>query len=104
MLRHGPQEGWVTTGAIRLHGTLATRTLPASVERIFLYYFRPGAAGEFAEAALRVKAPAIVFWAPDGLVDPQQPLISKAGVEDLVRVLPRGRFLPIEGTNHYTVL
>jgi pimeloyl-ACP methyl ester carboxylesterase len=88
----------------RADGTLATRTLPTSVEEDLLYYFQPGQAARFADAARRVQAPATVFWAPVGLLDPQQPLMSLEGVEDLVHLLPRGRLWPIEGTNHYTIL
>lgn len=88
----------------RADGTLATRTFPASVEEDLLYYFEPGKAEGFAAAACRVRAPATVFWAPVGLLDPQQPLMSREGVDDLVSLLPRGRLRPIEGTNHYTIL
>jgi pimeloyl-ACP methyl ester carboxylesterase len=88
----------------RSDGTVATRTLPASVEEDLVYIYDPGRAEWFAEAARRVQAPAIVWWAPGGLADPQQPLMTRQNIEALVRLLPRGELVVVEGTNHYTIL
>src|SRR5579859_4634704 len=88
----------------RADGSVVVRTFAEAVEEDLLYFFEPGRAAAFAQAARDVQAPALVFWAPDGLADPQQPLMSRAGIEGLVDLLPRGRMLPVAGTNHYTIL
>lgn len=51
-----------------------------------------------------MKAPAVVCWAPDGLLDPKQPLISRQGIDELAQLIPDALVLPIDGTNHYTIL
>ncbi|HEX8967156.1 MAG TPA: alpha/beta hydrolase [Chloroflexota bacterium] len=88
----------------RADGTVVSRTLAECVEEDLLYFFRPGRVEWFSRTARQVPAPAVVCWATDGLSDPRQPLMSRRGVEGLARLLPRARFVPIEGTNHYTIL
>jgi pimeloyl-ACP methyl ester carboxylesterase len=88
----------------RTDGTVVSRALPAAVEEDLLFYFRPGGAEWFADAARRVRAPTVVCWAPGGLADPQQPLMSRQGINALASLIPGARVLPIDGTNHYTIL
>ena len=88
----------------RPDGTVVSRTVPGAVEEDLLFYFRQGEAERFDEAARRVEAPAVVCWAPVGLLDPKQPLMSRQGIDELAQLLRDARALPIEGTNHYTIL
>lgn len=88
----------------RADGTVVCRTLPVSVEEDLLYYFRPGEAERFAHAAREVRAPTLVCWAPVGLVDPARPLMSRPGIDELAGLIPGAQVLPMDGTNHYTIL
>lgn len=51
-----------------------------------------------------VKAPAVVLWAPVGLLDPEQPLLPRAVVEQVAELLPNGQLVGVAGANHYTIL
>ena len=88
----------------RPDGTVVSRTFPPAVEEDPLYYFRPGAAESFAEAARRIRAPTVLCWAPMGLLDPEQPLMSHQGMDELAELIPQAEVLPIDGTNHYSIL
>jgi pimeloyl-ACP methyl ester carboxylesterase len=88
----------------RADGTVVSRALPAAVEEDLLWSFGPGAAERFAGAARRIKAPSVLFWAPGGLADPRQPLMSRQGIDDFAHLIPDARVVPVEDTNHYTIL
>ena len=50
------------------------------------------------------QAPVLVLWAPLGIVDPRQPLFSRKGLEELVKLLPDGRMQTADGANHLTIV
>ena len=100
-----PFEQYLLAGIDRRpDGTVVSRTFPGAVEEDLLYYFRPGAAEHFAEEAGRIQAPTVLCWAPVGMLDPQQPLMSRQGMEELTQLIPNARLFPIEGANHYSIL
>lgn len=52
----------------------------------------------------RVRAPALLLWAPVGLLAPDQPLIPAPVAQEIVRSLPDGSLREVPGANHYTIL
>jgi pimeloyl-ACP methyl ester carboxylesterase len=52
----------------------------------------------------RVKAPTLIFRAPEGLLTATDCLISPEEAEALACALPRSKLVVVPGTNHYTVL
>ncbi len=52
----------------------------------------------------RVKAPTLIFRAPDGLLTPTDCLMTQEEAEALAHAIPRSKLVVVPGTNHYTVL
>ena len=52
----------------------------------------------------QVKAPTLIFRAPDGLLTPTDCLMTQAEAEALAHAIPRSKLVVVPGTNHYTVL
>jgi pimeloyl-ACP methyl ester carboxylesterase len=52
----------------------------------------------------RVKAPTLIFRAPDGLLTATDCLMTQEEAEALAHAIPRSRLVVVPGTNHYTVL
>jgi pimeloyl-ACP methyl ester carboxylesterase len=52
----------------------------------------------------RVKAPALIFRAPDGLLTPTDCLMTQEEAEAMAHAIPRSKLVVVPGTNHYTVL
>jgi pimeloyl-ACP methyl ester carboxylesterase len=52
----------------------------------------------------QVKAPTLIFRAPDGLLTPTDCLMTQEEAEALAHAIPRSRLVVVPGTNHYTVL
>lgn len=52
----------------------------------------------------RVKAPTLIFRAPDGLLTPTDCLMTQEEAEAMVQAIPRAKLVVVPGTNHYTVL
>jgi pimeloyl-ACP methyl ester carboxylesterase len=52
----------------------------------------------------RVKAPTLIFRAPDGLLTPTDCLMTQEEAEAMARAIPRSKLVVVPGTNHYTVL
>jgi pimeloyl-ACP methyl ester carboxylesterase len=52
----------------------------------------------------QVKAPTLIFRAPDGLLTPTDCLMTQDEAEALTRAIPRSKLVVVPGTNHYTVL
>ncbi len=52
----------------------------------------------------RVKAPTLVFRAPDGLLTATDCLMTQAEAEAIAHAIPRSKLVVVPGTNHYTVL
>ncbi|HSE04863.1 MAG TPA: alpha/beta hydrolase [Methylomirabilota bacterium] len=52
----------------------------------------------------QVKAPTLIFRAPDGLLTPSDCLMTQEEAEALAHAIPRSRLVVVPGTNHYTVL
>ena len=52
----------------------------------------------------RVKAPTLIFRAPEGLLTPTDCLMSQEEAEAMAHAIPRSRLVVVPGTNHYTVL
>jgi len=52
----------------------------------------------------RVKAPTLIFRAPDGLLTPTDCLMTQEEAEAMAQAIPRSKLVVVPGTNHYTVL
>jgi pimeloyl-ACP methyl ester carboxylesterase len=52
----------------------------------------------------RVKAPTLIFRAPDGLLTPTDCLMTQEEAQALAHAIPRAKLVVVPGTNHYTVL
>jgi pimeloyl-ACP methyl ester carboxylesterase len=52
----------------------------------------------------QVKAPTLIFRAPDGLLTPTDCLMTQDEAEALAHAIPRSKLVVVPGTNHYTVL
>jgi pimeloyl-ACP methyl ester carboxylesterase len=52
----------------------------------------------------QVKAPTLIFRAPDGLLTPTDCLMTQEEAEALAHAIPGSRLVVVPGTNHYTVL
>jgi pimeloyl-ACP methyl ester carboxylesterase len=52
----------------------------------------------------QIKAPTLIFRAPDGLLTPTDCLMTQDEAEALAHAIPRARLVVVPGTNHYTVL
>lgn len=52
----------------------------------------------------QIKAPTLIFRAPDGLLTPTDCLMTQHEAQALARAIPRSRLVVVPGTNHYTVL
>ncbi|HET9922873.1 MAG TPA: alpha/beta hydrolase [Methylomirabilota bacterium] len=52
----------------------------------------------------RVKAPTLIFRAPDGLLTPTDCLMTQEEAEAMAQAIPRSKLAVVPGTNHYTVL
>ena len=52
----------------------------------------------------QVKAPTLIFRAPDGLLTPTDCLMTQDEAEALARAIPRSKLVVVPETNHYTVL
>ena len=78
-------------------GSLVCRASPAAVEEDLLSSLNMW------EYLPRVRVPALVLWAPQGLLAPDQPLMSGDLMEEVARLLPQGRLVTVRGANHYTI-
>jgi pimeloyl-ACP methyl ester carboxylesterase len=52
----------------------------------------------------RVKAPTLIFRAPDGLLTSTDCLMTQEEAEATAHAIPRSKLVVVPGTNHYTVL
>jgi pimeloyl-ACP methyl ester carboxylesterase len=52
----------------------------------------------------QVKAPTLIFRAPDGLLTPTDCLMTQEEARALARAIPRSKLVVVPATNHYTVL
>jgi pimeloyl-ACP methyl ester carboxylesterase len=52
----------------------------------------------------QVKAPTLVFRAPDGLLTATDCLMTEEEAKAMVHAIPRAKLVVVPGTNHYTVL
>lgn len=52
----------------------------------------------------QIKAPTLVFRAPDGLLAPTDCLMTQDEAEAMAHAIPRAKLVVVPGTNHYTVL
>lgn len=52
----------------------------------------------------QVKAPTLIFRAPDGLLTPTDCLMTEEEARAMARAIPRAKLVVVPGTNHYTVL
>jgi pimeloyl-ACP methyl ester carboxylesterase len=52
----------------------------------------------------QIKAPTLIFRAPDGLLTPTDCLMTQDEAEAMARAIPRAKLVVVPGTNHYTVL
>ncbi len=52
----------------------------------------------------RVKAPTLIFRAPDGLLTSTDCLMTQEEAEAIAHAIPRSKLVVVPGTNHYTVL
>ncbi|HEV3346097.1 MAG TPA: alpha/beta hydrolase [Methylomirabilota bacterium] len=52
----------------------------------------------------RIKAPTLIFRAPDGLLTATDCLMTQEEAEAMADAMPRSKLVVVPGTNHYTVL
>jgi pimeloyl-ACP methyl ester carboxylesterase len=52
----------------------------------------------------RIKAPTLIFRAPDGLLTPTDCLMTQEEADAMAHAIPRAKLVVVPGTNHYTVL
>ena len=52
----------------------------------------------------QVKAPTLIFRAPDGLLTPTDCLMTREEAAAMAHAIPRSKLVVVPGTNHYTVL
>jgi pimeloyl-ACP methyl ester carboxylesterase len=52
----------------------------------------------------QIKAPTLIFRAPDGLLTPTDCLMTQDEAEAMAHAIPRAKLVVVPGTNHYTVL
>jgi pimeloyl-ACP methyl ester carboxylesterase len=52
----------------------------------------------------QVKAPTLIFRAPDGLLTPTDCLMTQEEASAMAHAIPRAKLVVVPGTNHYTVL
>jgi pimeloyl-ACP methyl ester carboxylesterase len=52
----------------------------------------------------QVKAPTLIFRAPDGLLTPTDCLMTQEEANAMAHAIPRSKLVVVPGTNHYTVL
>ncbi len=52
----------------------------------------------------QLKAPTLIFRAPDGLLTPTDCLMTQEEAEAMAHAIPRSKLVVVPGTNHYTVL
>jgi len=52
----------------------------------------------------QVKAPTLIFRAPDGLLTPTDCLMTEEEGRAMTHAIPRAKLVMVPGTNHYTVL
>ena len=52
----------------------------------------------------QIKAPTLIFRAPDGLLTPTDCLMTQEEAEAMAHAIPRSKLVVVPGTNHYTVL
>ena len=52
----------------------------------------------------RLKAPTLIFRAPDGLLTPTDCLMTQEEADAMAHAIPRAKLVVVPGTNHYTVL
>ena len=52
----------------------------------------------------QVKAPTLIFRAPDGLLTPTDCLMTEEEGRAMTHAIPRAKLVVVPGTNHYTVL
>ncbi len=84
----------------RADGSVASRVLLAGVEEDFHELNMPE---EHISVLGRVRAPSLLLWAPEGLLEPQ-PLFSRQGLENMAGLLPDSRLLTVEDANHFTII
>jgi pimeloyl-ACP methyl ester carboxylesterase len=81
-------------------GTVKSGVSVEAVEEDLTYAFRVYKPEDFLP---RIKAPALVLHAPIGLIDPASPMFTEKALKRVVDLLPKGRFVTIEGANHFSV-
>jgi pimeloyl-ACP methyl ester carboxylesterase len=52
----------------------------------------------------QIKAPTLIFRAPDGLLTPTDCLMTQEEAAAMAHAIPRSKLVVVPGTNHYTVL
>jgi pimeloyl-ACP methyl ester carboxylesterase len=52
----------------------------------------------------QIKAPTLIFRAPDGLLTPTDCLMTQEEADAMAHAIPRSKLVVVPGTNHYTVL
>lgn len=84
---------------VRPDGSVVSRTLGAAVMEDLLTATGSG----LQNALLQLGVPTLIFWAPNGMLDPTRPLFSRESMERLLELLPNGRMVTVEGANHMSI-
>lgn len=51
-----------------------------------------------------IRVPVLILQAPLGFANPELPVITRAKGEEMAALIPGGRFVSLEGTNHFTII
>lgn len=51
-----------------------------------------------------IRVPALILQAPLGFANPELPVITREKGEEMASLIPGGRFVSLEGTNHFTII
>jgi len=86
----------------RSDGSVVSRVSADGVEEDFLNLFLTR--DEWDQTIRQIQAPTLIFWAPIGLIDPQQPLFPYETLKRLAALLPQEHLVTVEGANHYTIV
>ncbi|MGB9905539.1 MAG: alpha/beta fold hydrolase, partial [Desulfotomaculales bacterium] len=51
-----------------------------------------------------IRVPTLILQAPLGFGNPELPVVTRAKGEEMASLIPGGRFVSLEGTNHFTII
>jgi pimeloyl-ACP methyl ester carboxylesterase len=52
----------------------------------------------------RIRCPVLILRATDGTLSPEDRVLPESAVQRMLKEIPDARCVPIDGTNHYSIL